>query len=145
MKHSTRGRNASKASPSPMYNCRATWLQTRGRRERESRGRGGRRHKLAAQITSNGLHVYNVNWEKAAFRFRPKDDAQQQQLLELHSKAESEKREKKKKGSRGSRGRQRNYLNYCANFSLATVNEGKMKGKQLVAICFTNYTNQRRT
>lgn len=47
-------------------------------REKERRGRGDIRHKLAAQITSNGLHVYNVNWEKAAFRFRPKDDAQQQ-------------------------------------------------------------------
>lgn len=42
-------------------------------------------------------------------------------LLELHSKAESEK-ESVERGGRSEGSRQRNYLNYCANFSLATVN-----------------------
>lgn len=117
-------------------------------RERRERGEGEEGDGTNWQLKSllMGFMFTTSIERKPLFAFGPKmTPSSSSSSSNYTAKRKAKKKEKKKKSRRGSRSRQRNYLNYCANFSLATVNKGKMKGKQLVAICFTNYTNQRRT
>lgn len=131
MKHSTRGRNASKASPSPMYNCRATWLQLRGRGRGEGEETQGTNWQLKSLLM--GFMFTTSIERKPLFAFGPKMTPSSSSSSSSNYTAKRKAKKDRRRGRRaeGGAGEGKEITSITALiFPLATVNKEKMKGKE---------------